>query len=394
MNEPLPHSLIGPHDPFITVAPWFRAREKAECSLPQSYEEWTEWSRDVRRMGLSGLILERATALKVELPDEIAQYLKADSSHVVASNLHLEHELARLVAAFDRDRIPVMLLKGAALQRTIYDHPALRPMADLDLLVRPPDVERTAAALSRLGARRGAALIRDDFFPRFHYETEWLIEGPRPVRIDLHARPFRPLRIARFMPDDAFWSDAAAIRVGGGTAFLPRPESMLIHLASHAAYHGCPRLLWLHDIHRYLRQFEPVLDMELIARRCREWRLSFAVLTALRRTEEVLGSCGAGALMERLSGHPVNWRDRWTVAHAPHDAAHPLRHVLVNLVCTPGTAFRFGYLRALLTPNRAHLGEVYPYRHRGWPVMANLWRSMRTVGRALRPPIRKPTARP
>ncbi len=393
MDSNLFNDIQQKHDAFVTVAPWLRAREVSDFSGPRSPDEWQQWSRDVAGAGLSGIILERAVQLGVELPEETRQYLTADASSVVAANLHLEHELTRIVTLFNRQRIPVMLLKGAALNRTIYDHPNMRPMADIDLLVRPADVMRAMGLLSENGCRKGVSLVRDDFFPRYYYETEWFVESARPVRIDLHARPLRPMRLARLMPDDALWHDAAAVRVGQATAFIPRRESMLIHLAAHAAYHGCERLIWLYDMKRFIQHYQQELDWTLLAERCREWSLSLPVLAALKNTEQVLGTCCPKSVMDALSKHPTSWKDRWALRHAPSDSANPVRHVLVNLACTPGFAFRCGYLFAMMTPHRNHLAGVYPYRHRGWPAMANTWRSIRAVGRLVRAPLRKLTAK-
>lgn len=387
-------NLLGmENDPFITISPWLRARDSSDVSGPQSSEEWEQWSFDVVRAGLSGIVLERVRAMCIELPEVVEHRLKAAASTTVAANLHREHELARLVNEFERSKIPVMLLKGAALQRTIYDHPALRPMSDIDLLVRPSDVTRAMEVLAASGCRKGASLLRDDFFPRYYYETEWFVESAGEVRIDLHARPFRPLRVSRFMPDDALWHDAAAVRVGNATAYIPRAESMLIHLAAHAAFHGCERLIWLYDIKRFIEHAKQELDWSLVVQSCCEWRLSLPVLTALQRVQEVLGSCCPESALIELQNHNSNWQDRLTLKQAPRDAAQPFRHVLINLACTPGVAYRFGYLLAMLTPHRSHLAEVYPYRHRGWTAMANAWRCVRMIGRLVRSPFRRMVAR-
>lgn len=373
------------------LASLLRAADFTEADFPISAEEWDAWEQSVIGHGVAALMLEAAKRLRLELPEDVARRLRIEVSHATAAILHSDHELARVLAPFEERRIPVMLLKGAALHRLIYENPAHRPMGDMDLLLRPCDLDAGRKLLASLGYEPGRALVRPDFFPTYHYEMDWSITIPRPVRIDLHARPLRPMRIAQFMNDDALWDGASAIRVGSSTAFVPRPALMLIHLCAHAAYHGFGRLIWLYDIHEYCRREGKAIDWDELLSRCRAWRLSLPVKRALARTGEFFGPVAPRDAMQELDRQPVSWRDRLALHHAPHDGARPVRHVLVNLLTTPGMRFKFGYARAVLAPQSAHLGELYPYRHRGWRACAHAWRSLRAVGRAVLPLRRRPT---
>ncbi len=86
----------------------------------------------------------------------------AAATAVAAANLHFQSELTEIVRWFNEADVPVMLLKGAALNLTVYPRPDLRPMSDLDLLVRPGDAERALSLLKGHGCRRGLELVRRD----------------------------------------------------------------------------------------------------------------------------------------------------------------------------------------------------------------------------------------
>lgn len=293
------------------------------------------------------------------------------------------HEAERVLGVLHDAGVPVLLLKGLALLATTYRRPGLRPMGDIDLLIRPDDVERATEALARADCRRGAEFVRDDFFPRYYYETEWITQSQRPVRIDLHVRPFRPLRAACTVPDDALWDDASRISVGESPAWIPEPERMLIHLCAHAAFHGCERLIWLYDIHRFVRQFADRLDWDKFVALTESWRLALPVRTAIRACAQTLGTSVPRDVEEALAGGRVSWRDRLVLWQAPHDAERPALHVLTNAVTTPRHRVATGYLAACLGPNRAHLEQVYPWRHPGWVAAASCWRVLRAATRPL-----------
>jgi len=358
------------------------SRTPADGALPDP-NVWQTITREAERRGLCGLVLEHVAAAGLGLPDEPVARLRLGAARVAAEQLNMTHELARLLHAFNEAGVPVMLLKGAALTLTSYTDVGLRPMSDLDVLVRPDHVQAAFGVLEGAGCRRGAELVREDFFPRFYYETEWLTNSPRPARIDLHVRPLRPLRAARTMPDDALWQGAAQVDLHGATAWIPGREAMFIHLCAHAAYHGCARLIWLYDLRRFVDAHGGEMDWALVLRLCRRWRLSLPVRVAIRECRRVVGDACPHEVLEQLAAHRVSWRDRLVLWQAPRDAERPLLHVLVNAVTTPDVRFAVEYLAASLCPSRSHLAAVYPWRHRGWPVCALLWRVVRAPARAL-----------
>lgn len=345
--------------------------------------DWHAFAQYAQRRGLAGLILQGINRHGLSISKEIRVALSASATRVAAENLHMLHETERIVRAFDDRGVPVMLLKGAALQLGVYPTTDLRPMSDIDLLVHEHDAGQALHILDELGCRRGFSLLRDDFFPKFHYEVEVIVPSVRPVRIDLHARPFRPLRFSRIIRDDAFWTGALHAPIGTTTALIPRPETNFIHLAAHAAFHGFSRLIWLYDIHRFVETSGAQMDWNLVAANCHEWRLTLPVRQAVKRVSDTLETFIPDYFFQKLLKQKVGLTDRWTLRQAPRDAASPISHVICNFFCTPGWRHRLSYLLALLTPDRAHLGEVYHGRHFGWPIVAHGCRMARAIGRVL-----------
>ena len=374
------------------IAAWLRPGGPAPDELPSDNRSWADLLNRARQTGLAGLVMESARRHGVAIPDGPERSLREAAGKVAANQLNLVHELDTILRQCNDARVPIMLLKGAALCHTIYEEPGLRPMSDIDLLVPPDALARAFQVLEAIGCRRGSTPIREDFFPRFHYEIELLTASPSPARLDLHVRPLRPLRISQTMPDGALWEKARTIRVVRGEALIPKPEFMFIQLAAHAAYHGWERLIWLYDIHRWSRRYGDAMDWHEVVERCREWRLSLPVMRTIERTAALFGPICPDGVRDGFASHRIGWADRWTLRQAPRDAASPLSHVLCNVCCTPGWRFRCAYALALLQPGRQHLGEVYPWRHRGWTVCATAWRIIRGVLRAVCTPLR-PIAR-
>ncbi len=288
--------------------------------------------------------------------------------------------LDRIAVQFNAAGVPLMALKGAALNLSLYDCPDDRAMADLDLMVRAEDLDRVMVLFDQLGALRGDPLVREDFFPRFHYELDLSIGRIYPVKIDLHVRPFRPLRYARVIPKDAFWSSALTVGTGDGTILIPSFDEMLIHLMVHAAVHGSPQGKWLEDIGRWVERYMTLIDWDHFVATARRWHLAWPVRVAMETTEEQCGRVFPTKVISRLRGTRSSRLDRLALRQAPRDGDHPVSHVAVNLLCTPGWRFKLAYLRAMIIPDKPHMADWYPHRHGGWLLCAHL---LRILGPAL-----------
>ena len=98
----------------------------------------------------------------------------------------LYSELKPLAAAFDSASLNVVLMKGLALGKLVYEDIALRPFGDLDLVVLPCDYERAKQVLIEMGYRQ---TVRD-----FHTGRE--VDVPIGLdryecRFNKHGPPFR-----------------------------------------------------------------------------------------------------------------------------------------------------------------------------------------------------------
>ncbi len=262
-------------------------------------------------------------------------------------NVRLQTVLERVAAKFNEAEVPLLVMKGCALMLDLYKLDD-RPMDDIDLLIHPEHLPMARRLLHEIGASPGRALPTNDFCPRFYYETEFRMGDVYPVKIDLHVRPFRPLRCSRLVPPDALWARARQLSLGGATILVPGTEDMLIHLAVHAAYHGCSRRVWLQDIKLWSESHQAELDWALVLATIEQWGVALPFRKGLECAEQEYGPICPPRFRNRLSSMSASWRDRLALWQAPRDAAHPLAHVLVNFLCTPGLGFTLAYVRAVV----------------------------------------------
>jgi hypothetical protein len=134
-----------------------------------------------------------------------------------------------------------MVMKGAAVAGR-YPEPGLRPMDDVDLLVRPGEHAEAAEVLRRNGwvttPRQGP-----------DYSLSLAHPAMPGLPVDLHLDlAVREEQVFRFTAADV-WEGRRPATLYGAEAFVPDPETELLLLATHAGkpFHNFDRLLWAVD---------------------------------------------------------------------------------------------------------------------------------------------------
>jgi hypothetical protein len=287
------------------------------------------------------------------------------------------HALRELVGACQQAGVEVMLLKGAALNATLYDRPHDRPMRDLDIMVRPADADVALAALAEVGARPWRPLLREDYFPRYYHHLELRLGGLWPIVVELHVRPLRPLRCQATVPDEALWADAQPVSLGGGvTARVPGAEHQFLHLAAHLGLDGGQDPKWASDLSRLLMSVGGELHWDSLLADVRRWRLEAAVRRGVELAEQQVGPLPVPVGLRRMRG---GWRDRLLLQTAPHDAKSPVAHVLGSLATCPDLRLSAGFLGAALLPGRRHMLDWYGREHFAWLAVAHAQRLLGPV---------------
>jgi Uncharacterised nucleotidyltransferase len=140
-------------------------------------------------------------------------------------------------------------LKGAALHHMGLYEAGERPMADVDLLVRPADVAPTAGFLASLGFRQtGETWKEREFTPLDDAVSAELGEhAANSLKIELHDRICE--KLPWYLTDVS--ESVFPTRPAPGLNAYPSNASLMRHLLLHAAgamAFQCLRMLQLHDI--------------------------------------------------------------------------------------------------------------------------------------------------
>ena len=282
----------------------------------------------------------------------------------------LEEALARLTA----EGIEVIVLKGAALILTVYPNLGLRPMSDVDILVRPTDLLGAIKVLEDLGYVAAPHQISPTDALANACEVVLTRSGEMGAMIEVHWTLLNLAHHQRRLPLDWFWRTARPLQVGEQQALQLGPEAQILYLCGHLCLHhwqvADSDQRWLNDIALCIEHDEGSIDWDValaLAQRC---DLVMPLQRALPRAaaewdapvpSEVL------AAVRRLKPSPEEERvfhvlrsvglRLWTDTAALAGWRQRLQFALSNLFPSPAyMRQRYGIVHPVLTP------LYYPYR--------------------------------
>jgi alkylhydroperoxidase family enzyme len=245
----------------------------------------------------------------VNVPPEILHRLRQTALAAGARNARALGHVGRLLKDLGTAGIDVAVLKGADLVERVYADVSLRPMADVDLLVRSADLERTSALLASRGYAPAAPAPGDAhqaaIDENLHVEP---VRKPGGPLVEIHYAIGVPSRVGG-VDMDGVWSRMEPARVGGADALVLAPEDLILHLCIHVAlHHGFDsRLVQLMDLHTVVDGLGDRIAWTTVDRRAREWGVRRAVALTFALAERLLGpfapSCEAPVL-EAAAGDP------------------------------------------------------------------------------------------
>jgi hypothetical protein len=215
-------------------------------------------------------------------------------------------EAAPLIRSLGDTGIETLLLKGAALILRNYEDAGLRPMADLDVMVRKEQITLAFEKLAALGWQSREALEPATLAAA--HSAPFIREGASPL--DLH---WRLLEDEAPAPgEQALWDRATPAELFGVPTRVLGVTDQLLHVLAHGARWSADRShRWLADASVLLSRAKGEVDWELLAAEARRRRVSLAAQQALDFLRACLNAPVPQEALDRLSAAPVARLEKW-----------------------------------------------------------------------------------
>jgi len=203
--------------------------EAATARAAADVVDWASMRAAALRHGLIALLYRRlaAAGVPVVAADELDR-LRALAVVNERRSLFMGGQLLRLIGLLAQAGVEALPYKGPVMAEALYGDAGLRQSVDLDLLVRPPDVERAMAALTAAGLRQ-ASCIGVSLERLLASECEVAFDGPDPsYAVDLHWRLGPRFAHASLAADDLFAHAVPSTFLGKGLRVLSRVDLFVV----------------------------------------------------------------------------------------------------------------------------------------------------------------------
>jgi hypothetical protein len=230
------------------------------------FTAWADLLSQAKAQGLESLLYHHLHAAGASLPPQIKRELQARYVRHGHANQVQTQALVEILTAYEAAGIEALVLKGAALAHLIYPQPGLRPMRDVDILVKKSEVRQGQQILAELGYYApvpSAAHLPDKHLATATRRVEGLL-----VSVELHHNlyhSFQPVSLTI----EGVTGPPLAFPLAGVTAHTLGYEDMLAHLCEHVAFHASIwepiRLIWVADIVGFAELFAVEIDWDRLA---------------------------------------------------------------------------------------------------------------------------------
>lgn len=245
---------------------------------------------------------------QLDLPIWLLHRLRTWYHGCALSNRTLLREFFRLWPYLQAQGLEVIPLKGLHLIPTLYQNWGLRPMSDLDLLVKPHEVSAVAAILQAQGYSPDPTMLPLKYHLMISFHLPDFRKGAH-LRLEIHtdfkSRPQLDLNI------EEVWQSARHAELFPGHSLpLLTPEHhltfLLIHLDKHL-FLSRASLIWLHDIAEFMGFHLQNLDYQELRR---IWGKNELLLWRyLRLVARIFQLQEVSALLSRETGHGMEHPD-------------------------------------------------------------------------------------
>ena len=233
------------------------------------------------------------------VPAEVITKLRILYYKNAARNTLLHYELSKILMAFNDVGIDVIVLKGAFLAETVYKNIGLRPMSDIDLLIKKGDLQKVKKELVQLGYVPLGIIYPTKWHEKLYeqMQTEQGEEIPffnhdKTVKIDVHwgiQSPSSPFQI----DINKFWENAQSVKIASVETLVFAPEDLLLHLCLHIERHIISATIVFKlycDIAEVMRHYGEKINWKYLVQSSKNYGIEEPIYQSLYFVNKYLGA--------------------------------------------------------------------------------------------------------
>ena len=250
--------------------------------------DWARILQSSLSYGIMPLLFHNLKGIADEgsVPQPVMERLARFHHSIGLRNMQIYNELCKVLRVIEDEGIPVILLKGVALAQTVYPDMALRPMSDIDLLVKRADLDYVSQILSGL-AYVPSSKYPVDWYEKHHHSVPYR-NLHKHIIVEVHHN-IAPEPFMSRISADSLWEDTQTVSISGIDASILSPENLILHLCLHMADDlFAERIKILVDISEAIRYYGGSLDWQSIVGKSDDYEVGSFAYYSLYLAKEMM----------------------------------------------------------------------------------------------------------
>ena len=251
--------------------------------------DWTALVHEADLHGVAPLIYHHILKgrFPTGVPAQACRVLEESYARTLAVNICLLEEFEGIANFFEARGIPLIALKGIHYADCIYPSVAVRPMTDIDILVKEHDLPIVHDSMGELGFRSRFSDL-EATYRRLHFHIPYIKNDSLQMIVEIHWNLVQESHIQFDM--ESIWRESMMART-------PRkripyrtlsPVDAFCFSAVHNAHNfSHPRLIWLTDLVALLQRHKQDFKKDAIHSKVDEQRLGPMFYFSMKNLEQL-----------------------------------------------------------------------------------------------------------
>ena len=215
--------------------------------------DWPRFANVLTHNRMAVLATQIFERINASIPDEPQKIITEQAEKYKRAASKLGEALVTYLKSSESHGIENIILKGLWLCEKVYNNPAMRPGADIDILVRHDQVDASLAILKEQDiGQYWPNLLHDDYFTRHHLHQQ-RCSPDLNIWFEIHWALDHPYTLLTVDYESIFARAHNAELLGAPIREMSAPDlllSLAIHLVKHAVY--LPSLINRDDLPRII----------------------------------------------------------------------------------------------------------------------------------------------
>ena len=225
----------------------------------------------------------------IDIPKKIRLALKTMYHYSVQQNTQLYKAFLKILEVLQNDGIPVIALKGVHLAKAVYGNTALRPMCDIDIMIKKKDLDHVEDRLLMLDYGPKERQSIEERCAYHHHLDRFTKPGNVPIEVHWNIAPVNAFfRIEM----NGIWERAEKTQFSGQDVWLLSIEDLLLHLCLHVSYNHQFSIDFKHiyDIYELIHQCRHKMDWEQLIKTAHVWGVHDFIFATLSVTRQIMAA--------------------------------------------------------------------------------------------------------